>query len=83
MNLRNNFDFVYHLLSKEYKMCFENDITKTDIEKSIKDYVCKNGLYLEDDYILYTDKLKIDFCINYYFNNDYWIIEVNNVYLNE
>ena len=82
MNLRNNFDFVYHLLSKEYKMCFENDITKADIEKSIKDYVCKNGLYLEDDYILCTDKLKIDFCINYYFNHD-WAIEVNNVYLNE
>ena len=83
MNLRNNFDFVYHLLSEEYKMCFENNITKTDIEKSIKDYVCKNGLYLEDDYVLYTDKLKIDFCIDYCFFNYDWVIEVNNVYLNE
>ena len=83
MNPRNNFDFVYHLLSEEYKMCFENNITKTDIEKSIKDYVCKNGLYLEDDYVLYTDKLKIDFYIDYCFFNYDWVIEVNNVYLNE
>ena len=37
MNMKREFDFVYHLLSEEYRICFENDITKSrDILKSVQ-----------------------------------------------
>ena len=49
--MKREFDFVYHLLSEEYRICFENDITKSDIENAIKDYIVKYHLYVEDDYM--------------------------------
>ena len=81
--MKREFDFVYHLLNEEYRICFENGITKSDIENAIKDYIVKYHLYVEDDYIFsYNDKIKIDFCIDYCYNFD-WSIEVNNVFLIE
>ena len=31
--MKREFDFVYHFINEDYRICFENDITKSDIEK--------------------------------------------------
>ena len=75
--------FEYHLLGEEYRELFENDIIKTDLENSIKNYIAKYHLYIEDDYILtYNDKIKIDFNIEYCYNFEFYI-RVNNIIIND
>ena len=77
------FDFDYHFIIGDYRICFEHDITKSDIENAIKDYIVKYHIYLEDDYVLsYDDEIKIVFSIVYCYNFS-WSIEVNNIFLIE
>lgn len=81
--MKRKFDFVYHFITEDYRICFENDITKSDIENAIKDFIVKYHLYQEDDYILsYNDKIIIDFNIVYCYSFVY-SIEVNNAFLIE
>lgn len=78
--MKREFDFVYYFIREDYELCFENDITKSDVENAIKDFIVKYHLYQEDDYILsYNDKIIIDFNIVYCYSFVY-SIEVNNVY---
>lgn len=81
--MKRRFDFNYHFITGDYRICFENDITKSEIEDVIKDYIIKYNYYLKDDYIIpYDDKIKIVFNIDYCYNFVY-LIEVNNVFLIE
>ena len=83
--MKREFDFVYHFINEDYRICFENDITKSDIENAIKVFIVKHCLHQEqeDDYILlYNDKIIIDFNVEYYRNFEIRI-EVNNVFLIE
>lgn len=76
--MERNFEFNYNLSAYDYKLCFENNISKCDIEKPIRNYIIKNNIYQDDSFILtIDDKLEISFNIVYYCESKYVII-INN-----
>lgn len=78
--MERKFEFKYNLLSDEYKLCFEHELSKSEIERIIKEYIIKNNLFWNEVYIIqYGNNIKINFYLAYAFRDKYKI-EVNNIY---
>ena len=81
--MERKFEFKYNLLSDEYKLCFENDISKCDIERPIRNYIIRYNICLDEACVLsIDDKIEISFNIVYYCDSKY-VIVVNGIDLNE
>ena len=77
------FEFKYIFNAVDYKICFDYEITKTDIENRIKDYINYYNLFKEDNFLIsFTKGLELEFNIVDVTNLEYYI-EVDNIFIYE
>lgn len=79
--MKRYFDFNYYFVESDYKICFSNGLTKTDIEKTIISYINNYNIYSEDEFIInYNDDIEIYFEIIEIVDSEYSIL-VDNIHL--
>ena len=77
------FEFIYYFNSIDFRICFDYEVTKTDIENKIKDYIISKKIFKEDIYLInYSNNLELEFNL-YYLENNEWLIEVDNILIYE
>ena len=81
--MKRTFDFRYIFNATDFKICFDYEITKTDIENRIKDYINYYNLFKEDNFLIsFTKDLEIEFNIVDISDGEY-SIEIDNIFINE
>ena len=81
--MKRTFDFRYIFNATDFKICFDYEITKTDIENRIKDYINYYNLFKEDNFLIsFTKDLELEFNIVDVTNLEYYI-EVDNIFIYE
>ena len=81
--MKRTFDFKYYFNATDFKICFDYEITKTDIENRIKDYINYYNLYKLDNFLISFNKdLELEFNIVDVTNLEY-SIEVDNIFIVE
>lgn len=81
--MNRKFDFKYYFNATDHKICFDYEVTKTDIENRIKDYINYYNLYREDNFLIsFTKDLELEFNIVDVTNLEY-SIEVDNIFIYE
>ena len=79
--MKRNFNFDYYFNNADLKTWFNYEITKTDIENTVKVYINNYNICKEDSFLInYNDNIEIEFDI-VNITEDNYLIEVDNIYI--
>lgn len=81
--MNRTFDFKYYFNATDFKICFDYEVTKSDIENRIKDYINYFNLFKEDNYLInFNNDLELEFNIVDTSDGEYYI-EVDNIFIKD